>query len=252
MILRSELAHYLDNYLACGDFSDYAPNGLQVEGSDSIQRICTAVTASADVIKLAMEHKADALLVHHGFFWRAEEPCIIGMKRTRIGLLLQQNINLFAYHLPLDCHGEIGNNVCLAKLLHIPAPLSHAVGKNRDLVWVGKLAKPITAKAWQNQLTQSLNREPLVIEAGDHLIQTVAWCSGGAQDFIEKAQELGADAYLSGEVSERTFYQAKELGIHYFACGHHATERLGIQALGEHLALKYNISHLFIDSLNPV
>ena len=252
MILRSELAQYLDKYLACGDFSDYAPNGLQVEGSESIQRICTAVTASAEVIKAAIAEKADALLVHHGFFWRAEEPCIVGMKRIRIGSLLQQNINLFAYHLPLDCHDEVGNNVCLAKQLNINTVQSHAVGKNRDLLWFGKLVKPITASVWQKQIAQALNREPLLIEAGEHLIHTIAWCSGGAQDFIDQAHQLGADAYLSGEVSERTFYQAKELGIHYFACGHHATERLGIQALGEHLAVKYNLSHRFIDSLNPV
>ncbi|OGV41341.1 MAG: Nif3-like dinuclear metal center hexameric protein [Legionellales bacterium RIFCSPHIGHO2_12_FULL_42_9] len=252
MILRSELVAYAHHYLACNEFSDYAPNGLQVEGVDSIQRLCTAVTASADVIKTAVDYRADALLVHHGFFWRAEEPCVVGMKKTRIALLLQHNINLLAYHLPLDCHGEIGNNVCLAKRLDIELLSRHSVGGNRDLLWFGKLAKPLTAIAWQTRLSQVLDRKPLLVEGGSHLISQVAWCSGGAQDLIESAAKLGADAYLSGEISERTFYQAKELGIHYFAGGHHATERFGAQALGEHLAERFNVTHRFIDSENPV
>lgn len=252
MILRSELLSYLHNYLACSEFSDYAPNGLQVEGIDSVQRLCTAVTASADVIKTAVECRADALLVHHGFFWRAEEPCIVGMKKTRIALLLEHNINLLAYHLPLDCHGEVGNNFCLAKQFNIEVLSRHPVGGNRDLLWFGKLAKPLTASSWQAQLSKALDRKPLIVEGGNHLISQVAWCSGGAQDLIEQAAQLGADAYLSGEISERTFYQAKELGINYFACGHHATERLGVQALGAHLASKFNLTHRFIDSENPV
>ena len=252
MILRPELIAYLDNYLACRDFSDYAPNGLQVEGADSIQRLCTAVTASADVIQAVVASRADALLVHHGFFWRGEDPCIIGIKRKRIGLLLQHNINLLAYHLPLDCHTELGNNYCLAKQLNIEVVSRHAVGNNRDLLWFGTLKKPVTASVWQAHLSKVFDRKPLMVEGGNHLIHQVAWCSGGAQDFIENAAQLGADAYLSGEISERTFYQAKELGVHYFSGGHHATERFGIQALGEHLAQQYQLNHRFIDSSNPV
>ncbi len=252
MIFRSDLISYVHHYLACGDFSDYAPNGLQIEGVDSIQHLCTAVTASEDVIKSAIDCRADALLVHHGFFWRDENPCLVGMKRSRIALLLQHNINLLAYHLPLDCHDAVGNNFCLAKNLQIEVLSRHRVGNHRDLLWFGKLLKPLTASGWQDHLSKAFDRQPLVIEGGHHLISQVAWCSGGAQDLIETAAQLGADAYLSGEISERTFYQAKELGIHYFSCGHHATERLGVQALGAHLALQFNLSHQFIDSLNPV
>ena len=252
MILRSELIDYVDHYLACSEFSDYAPNGLQVEGVDSIQRLCTAVTASAEVIRAAVNGRADALLVHHGFFWRGENACMIGMKKTRIALLLQHNINLLAYHLPLDCHVEVGNNVCLAKQLDIEVLSRHQVGDHRDLLWFGKLSKSLTPRVWQTVVGKVLDRQPQVVEGGNHLISHVAWCSGGAQDLIEKAAQLGADAYLSGEISERTFYQAKELAIHYFAGGHHATERLGVQALGEHLASKYDLSHQFIDSANPV
>ncbi len=252
MIGRSELVDYLHTYLACDAFNDYAPNGLQVEGSSTIKKLCTAVTASQEVIQAAIDTGADTLLVHHGFFWRGEDACVVGMKRARLHLLLQHNINLLAYHLPLDSHAELGNNRCLATKLAIDVVGSYPVGANRDLLWVGTLPKPLQATAWQTKLAQAFDRQPLLVQAGEKPIHRVAWCSGGAQDLIEKAYELGADAYLSGEISERTYYQAKELGIHYFACGHHATERLGVQALGEHLAAKYSINHSFIDTLNPI
>lgn len=252
MITRQTLVDYLHTLLACDDFNDYAPNGLQVEGRDRVQRLCTAVTASQAVIARAAALQADALLVHHGFFWRGEQPTITGMKGKRISALLNHQINLLAYHLPLDCHATMGNNAQLALRLDLKEVAMHKAGGTANLLWSGRLAEPLSTVAWGQKLSQTLGREPLIIACGDKPIQRVAWCSGGAHDYIEEAVQLGVDAYFSGEVAERTYYQAKELGIHYFACGHHATERYGIQALGEHLAETFHLQHTFIDSDNPV
>lgn len=252
MILRDELASYLHEFLACANFDDYAPNGVQIEGSSQIRRICTAVTASLDIIEQAVSLKADALLVHHGYFWRGEAPVLKGMKRERIGKLITHNISLYAYHLPLDCHLELGNNACLAQLFKLTGVKSHQVGKIANLLWTGSLAKIENVNAFSTQLKKVLAREPIHLQGTDKPIRHIAWCSGAAQDLIEEAHALGVDAYISGEISERTYYQAKELGIHYFSCGHHATERYGIQALGKHLAARYELEHHFIDSLNPV
>lgn len=252
MIARDELAGYLDNYLSCSQFNDYAPNGLQVEGRLKIQRICTAVTASSDVIAKACDLKADALLVHHGFFWKGESPVVVGMKQRRLSSLLQYQLNLFGYHLPLDCHLEVGNNACLGRLFNLGNIKTHTAGKTPNLVWSGTFQTPLTVADCSQRLANILQREPLCVGGREQLIQSVAWCSGGAQDFIEDAYHLGVDAYISGEISERTFYQAHELGLYYFSCGHHATERYGIQALGRHLAERFDLQHTFIDSHNPV
>lgn len=252
MITRTELATYLNDYLACANFQDYAPNGLQVEGRSKINRICTAVTASEQTIMQAVELEADALLVHHGFFWRGEDSVITGMRRRRIGQLILNDMNLLAYHLPLDCHPTLGNNVCLADELELTDLKSHHAGKTPNLLWSGKLSRALSAQELSEHIKTSLQRPPLYVGGSDKLIQHIAWCTGGAQDLIEEASQLGVDAYLSGEVSERTYYQAQELNTHYFACGHHATERYGIQALGLHLASQFNLVHHFIDSENPI
>ncbi|KTD30826.1 putative NIF3-like protein 1 [Legionella moravica] len=252
MITRSELSLYLNDLLNCRQYTDYAPNGIQVEGKEHIKRICTAVTASEDVISQAIEWHADALLVHHGYFWRGEDPVITGMKRQRISKLLNHEINLFAYHLPLDCHPELGNNACLAKLLSLDSIQMHQVGTTDNLLWSGLLTEDMTEMQLGDFLERSFGRKPLHISGHSKRIKSIALCTGAAQDYIEHAHALGVDAYLSGEVSERTYYQAKELGIHYFSCGHHATERYGIQALGNHVAQYFNLSHLFLDSNNPV
>ncbi|WED43907.1 Nif3-like dinuclear metal center hexameric protein [Legionella cardiaca] len=252
MISRTKLASYLHEFLGCGNFHDYAPNGVQIEGKNDIKRICTAVTASAEAIEHAIALQADALLVHHGYFWRGEESIITGMKRQRISQLLTHDISLFAYHLPLDCHPEIGNNACLAKLLNVDSFKMHSAGKTPNLLWSGSFTKAKTANEFLLQLEDKLGRKPLHVEGSSKPIKYFAWCSGAAQDFIEEAYNLGADAYISGEISERTYYQAKELGIHYFACGHHATERYGVQELGKHLSSRFNVAHHFIDSANPV
>lgn len=252
MTTHAELSLYLNQLLRCDQYSDYAPNGMQVEGKEHIKRICTAVTASEDAIEQAIIWKADALLVHHGYFWRGEAPNITGMKRQRIKRLLQHEINLFAYHLPLDCHPDIGNNACLAKLFEVDLVHTHRAGNTDNLLWSGTLAQPLSHSELTHFLAKKLKRNPLSILGSDKPISHIAWCSGGAQDLIEDAFRLGADAYISGEVSECTFYQARELGIHYYSCGHHATERYGIQALGNHLAAHFDLLHQFVDSDNPV
>jgi len=252
VITRDELAAYLRDYLACDSFNDYAPNGLQIEGKDKIEHICTAVTASEEAIQKAVFLQADALLVHHGFFWRGEDPVIGGIKRKRIGPLIANNVNLFAYHLPLDCHPDLGNNACLAELLALESVQMHLAGKTPNLLWSGQLAEPMVASKFSEYLAEKLKREPICVSGSDKPISRLAWCTGAAQDFIVDAHQLGVDAYLSGEISERTYYQAQELGFHYFACGHHATERYGIQALGQHLSARFDVSHQFIDSANPV
>lgn len=252
MIERKQLASYLNELLNCSRYQDYAPNGLQVEGREQIKRICTAVTASEEVISQAVAAQADALLVHHGYFWRGEDPVITGMKRKRISALLNNDLNLYAYHLPLDCHPELGNNACLAKLLSIESIQMHKVGNTENLLWSGTLPLAMNAQQLADFVADKLGRKPQCIEGMSKEINQIAWCSGAAQDYIDQAKELGVDAYLSGEVSERTYYQAQELDIHYFACGHHATERYGIQALGAHLAKHFSLEHVFIDSSNPI
>ncbi len=252
MIHRDELQQYLHLHLECDRFKDHAPNGLQVEGRGVIKRICTAVSASEHAIAAAIACDADALLVHHGYFWSAESAVITGIKRNRIARLLRNDLNLYAYHLPLDAHATLGNNACLATLLCANSVQMHPVDGIPQLLWSGELSTAVTADLFKLQISQILDRAPLMISGGNNLIQRIAWCSGAAQSLIDQAHKFGVDAYLSGEVSERTFDQAKELGIHYFACGHHATERYGIQALGEHLATTFDLKHSFIDSDNPV
>ena len=252
MTTRTLLLDYLKDFLNLDQFKDYAPNGLQVEGQMEITRIRTAVTASHAVIEQACRDKASALLVHHGYFWRGEAPEICGMKRQRIAALLKHHMNLFAYHLPVDCHPELGNNACMARRLALTDISMHPIGGTSNLLWTGRLPEAMTADALGVLLNKIYKREPQCISGTSKSIQTLAFCTGGAQDLITEASALGVDAYLSGEVSERTYYQALELGLHYFACGHHATERDGIRALGEHLAMRFDVEHAFIDSDNPV
>ncbi len=248
MIEQAELTRYLLTLLDCHQFKDYAPNGLQVEGSTTVETLCTAVTASQE----AVNYKAQALLVHHGYFWKGESPTIVGMKKERVSRLLNANMNLYGFHLPLDCHLNLGNNACLAKLLKATQIESHTVDGIPNLLWTGEFEAAKTFDDLDTFLANTLNRVPMSIRGSQKDIKRIAWCSGGAQDYIEQAKILGADAYLSGEISERTYYQARELGIHYFSCGHHATERYGIQALGEHLSQKFDLKHFFIDNQNPV
>ncbi|MGS0680761.1 Nif3-like dinuclear metal center hexameric protein [Shewanella sp. 125m-7] len=248
---RTELGQYLANYLQISNFKDYAPNGLQVEGKLEINTIVTGVTACQALIDRAIELNADAILVHHGFFWKNEPEIIVGMKQKRIKALLANDISLFGYHLPLDAHPVVGNNAQLAEVLGI-SDAKVIDGVAQGLMWQGKLDAPLTAKALNQQISDKLNRPSQHLGEQDAMVSTVAWCTGGAQDYIDIAASMGIDAFISGEVSERTYHCAIEQGIQYYAAGHHATELYGIQALGAHLANQFGIKHHFVDIVNPV
>jgi len=228
-------------------FKDYAPNGLQLEGSHKINKLATAVTASLDVIKRAVDMNADAVLVHHGYFWRGEDQTITGMKKKRLALLIKNDMSLLAYHLPLDAHPEYGNNACLGRMFGITTTdVMEGLGN------IGELDEPIALAQFVAKVSDVLSRQPLVISAGSHPVKRIAWCSGGAQKYLMKAAAMGADVYLSGEISENTVHEAREMGVHYIAAGHHATERYGVQALGEHLATAFCLEHEYIEIDNPV
>jgi dinuclear metal center YbgI/SA1388 family protein len=247
MIKRADLVTYCDDYLDIGIFKDYCPNGLQVEGKESIKKIVSGVTANQALIDAAIEQRADLLLVHHGFFWKGEEPVLTGIKKRRLKALLQNDMNLLAYHLPLDANKSLGNNVLLAKKLGIKPQQYFSTN---EIALLGIIEKQ-SGEEFRQYISEVLNREPLHITA-DSMISTVALCTGAAQSYINQAIDLGVDAFISGEVSENTWHIAKENNIHYFAAGHHATERYGVQALGEHLAAKFSLEHIFIDIDNPI
>jgi len=247
MINRIDLVAYCNELLEIGIFNDYCPNGLQVEGCESITRIISGVTASQALIDAAIEHQADLLLVHHGFFWKNENPVLTGIKKRRLKSLLSNDINLLAYHLPLDAHKKLGNNILLAEKLGVTVEQFFTT---HEIALTGQV-KEQTGDEFRQHIANVLDREPLHIEA-DRSIVKVALCTGAAQSYIEQAIELGVDAFISGEVSENTWHIAKENNIHYFAAGHHATERYGVQALGEHLADYFSLKHEFVDIINPV
>lgn len=232
---------------------DYCPNGLQVEGKKTVKKIVTGVTASQALIEAAIDAKADAILVHHGYFWKGESQPITGMKGKRIRFLIQNDINLYAYHLPLDIHPQLGNNAQLAQLLDIETQ-GGLEGHPQSVAMFGAFKTPLSGQELSQKIETVLNRKPLHIspDEQDKEIKTVGWCTGGGQDYIELAAQSGLDAFISGEISERTTYIARELGIHYFAAGHHATERYGIKALGEWLAKEHGFDVTFIDIDNPV
>lgn len=251
MTSLNDIANYANRYLEAERFKDYCPNGLQVESTRPIRCLISGVTASQALIDAAIEHEGDALLVHHGYFWRNESATISGMKARRLRTLLENGIGLLAYHIPLDAHDEIGNNVQLAKRLGIS--LDGCFGDCGDMLLARYgTVPPCSASALAQKITQVLSREPQLVRGGDHQIKTVGLCTGAAQDYIVDAVGLGLDAYISGEISERTVHIAEEEGIHYYAAGHHATERYGVQALGAHLAERFSIAHRYIEIDNPV
>jgi len=240
------LNNYLNVLLQPERFSDYCPNGLQVEGKQEINKIVTGVTASMGLLEAALQASADAVLVHHGYFWRGESLPIIGMKKRRLQFLLQHDINLFAYHLPLDAHTELGNNVMLAKQLDLK------ITKWAEMLALAELSQPQPLETFAAHIEAKLKRKPQVIGDLQKPIKKIAICTGAAQGYIEQAVAAGVDVYISGEISEQTVHIARETGMSYISAGHHATERYGVQALGEHLAQKFGISHEFIDIDNPV
>ncbi|CZF80000.1 Putative GTP cyclohydrolase 1 type 2 [Grimontia celer] len=248
-----QLESLLNDFLKPFAIKDYCPNGMQVEGKAEVKKIVTGVTASQALIDAAIEQRADALLVHHGYFWRGEAEPLKGMKFKRIKALIENGINLYAYHLPLDVHPDVGNNAQLAKLLGIKQLGGLEDGNPNSVAVWGELPVTLSAEDFSDLLARKLNRQPLHIESGiAKSIKKVGWCTGGGQDFIDLAASKGMDAFVSGEISERTTYSARELGVHYFSAGHHATERYGVKALGEWLASEHGFNVSFIDIDNPV
>lgn len=252
MVLLQELVRYTNELLDIQNFRDYCPNGLQVQGNNEVQTIISGVTASQAFLDAAIDAGADALLVHHGYFWSGEDPCVVGMKRQRLGRLIAANVSLLAYHLPLDAHSDYGNNVQLGRLLGFDILGSFGRAPGDSLGLHGSLAAAMDAEALAQHIQTTLGREPMHIPGAANPIRTIAWCTGAAQSYIEQAVSLGVDAFVSGEISEQTVHVAREAGIHYFAAGHHATERYGVQALGGHLAHQFGVKHRFVDIDNPV
>lgn len=247
---RDVLVAAMNDYLRVDQFKDYCPNGLQVEGRDQVKRVITGVTACQALLDAAVVADGDLILVHHGYFWKNDNPRVTGMRKQRLQTLLKHDISLVAYHLPLDAHPVLGNNAQLAHLLDITMT-GHFGETNPPLGCVGRLAEPMSARELALWVEEKLGREVLHIGDAEDMVETIAWCSGAAQGFIEQAQETGVDVYLSGEISEPTAHVARETGIHYLAAGHHATERYGVQALGEWLAQEFGVEHQFIDVDNP-
>lgn len=244
-----ELLDYTGQLLEVERYRDYCPNGLQVAGKDEIGSIVSGVSASIALLEAAAEAEADMVLVHHGYFWKNEALCVTGIKRTRLKFLLERDINLVAYHLPLDAHPEIGNNAQLARILDID--IEGWFGEQMVAAH-GSLIEPMSLERFGRKITLGLQRKPLVIGVDNAVIRRVALCTGAAQDLLEHAVAMGVDAFITGEVSERTVHLARESGVAFIAAGHHATERYGVQALGEHLANRYGISHRYIEIDNPV
>jgi dinuclear metal center YbgI/SA1388 family protein len=248
-VLREELRTWLDSLLEAARFRDYCPNGLQVEGRERIQRVVCGVTACQALIEAAIERRADAILVHHGWFWKSEDGRVTGFRKQRMARLLGQDINLFAYHLPLDAHAILGNNAQLG--LRLGLQTNGHFGE-QDIGFVGVPPAPTAAGDFAWRLEQVLGRAPMLIGDPTRKVERIAWCSGGAQDYFEAALATGADAFISGEISEQTVHLARETGMAFIAAGHHATERYGVMALGGHLHEKLGIDCEFVDIDNPV
>ncbi|WWO96673.1 MAG: Nif3-like dinuclear metal center hexameric protein [Candidatus Dasytiphilus stammeri] len=244
---NTELEQLINQLLRSSSFRDYVPNGLQVTGRDQIFNIVSGVTACQALLEEAVKHRADAVIVHHGYFWNNESLVIKGIKRNRLKTILVNDINLYCWHLPLDAHPKLGNNAQLAKLLGIIVQ-----GEIVPLLWWGKFQDPLTSEGLNQLLSTKLGRVPL--HCGDnapHFITRIAWSTGAGQDLIEQAGNFGVDAFITGEVSEQTIHIARENGIHFFAAGHHATERGGIKALSKWLENNYALRVMFIDIENP-
>ena len=246
---REELVEYLEGLLQPANFRDYCPNGLQVEGRTEIVRVVAGVTASQALLDAAVARGADAVLVHHGYFWKGEDGRVTGIRRQRLKTLLGHDINLLAYHLPLDAHPELGNNAQLASRLDWQPDGRFG---EQDIAWLGQAAAPTTAGRLAERIAIELARQPLLIGDPERPVRRLGWCTGGAQGYFEQAIALGVDAFISGEISEQTVHLARESGVAYLACGHHATERYGVAALAAHLAAQCGLQCEFVDVDNPV
>ncbi|MDO4433372.1 MAG: Nif3-like dinuclear metal center hexameric protein [Alysiella sp.] len=249
MTTRQAIINWCNQTLHIDQFKDYAPNGLQIEGRDNIKRIITAVTASQAAINYAIEQQADMILVHHGFFWKSEPTVITGWKKNRIASLINNNINMAGYHLPLDAHPTLGNNAQLAIKMNWQ---HHASFGEQNLLNIGMLPEnQQTLPALLTQLEQRLDRKPIYVGTVSGSLKTVAWCTGGAQGYFQAAIEQGAQVYITGEISEAQYHLANETNTVFISAGHHATERYGIQALGAALVAEFGVEHRFFDEANP-
>lgn len=257
-VSRAELLGAFNRLLQPERFKDYGPNGLQVEGKSRVRRIVSGVTASLALIEAAVEWQADAIFVHHGLFWRGQDGRVTGWMKQRLALLLAHDINLFAYHLPLDAHPELGNNAQLGRLLGL-SPFEGEAGRfgESGLGFMGcRLAGASfdSADSLASHVSAVLKRQVVLVDrpAGHTAaIQNIAWCTGGAQGYFEAAIEAGADVFITGEISEPQAHYAREMGVAYVACGHHASERYGAPAVAGHVAAQYGLLHQFIDIDNP-
>jgi dinuclear metal center YbgI/SA1388 family protein len=246
---RQQLMEYLDGLLQPERFRDYCPNGLQVEGRAEVARVVAGVTASQALLDIAVARGADAVLVHHGYFWKGEDGRVTGIRRQRLKTLLANDINLLAYHLPLDAHPELGNNAQLANRFGWQPDGRFG---EQDIAWLGNVETPTTSGQLAAQIGAALARNPLLIGDPERPVRRLGWCSGGAQDYFEQAIALGVDAFVSGEISEQTVHLARESGVAYLACGHHASERYGVAALAAHLNRNCGLQCDFVDLDNPV
>ena len=242
------LVQYLDGLLEPGKLRDYCPNGLQVEGRGEVGKIVAGVTASQKLLDFAVREGADAVLVHHGYFWKGEDARITGMRKKRLATLLAHDISLLAYHLPLDVHPELGNNAQLAARC---GWLPEGRFGEQEIGWYGRLPTAVPLARLMSDVAAVLGRAPLAIGDPTRLVKRIAWCSGGAQGYFEQAIATGVDVYLSGEIFEPTLHLAEESGVAYLAAGHHATERYGVQALAAHLAARFGLDARFVDLDNP-
>jgi dinuclear metal center YbgI/SA1388 family protein len=244
-----ELENYTGQLLDATRFRDYCPNGLQVEGRADVRTLVSGVTASLLLIEAAIEADADAILVHHGYFWRSEPAPVVGVKRRRLGLLLQHDINLLAYHLPLDAHPDLGNNAQLGRELGFA--LDSWVG-DPAIIACGRPTIETDLAGLAMHVENVLGRKPLTIGTAGRPVRRIAWCTGAGQDYFPEAIAQGVDAFVTGEISEQTVHLARETGVAFISAGHHATERYGVQALGRHLAERFGLEHRFVDIDNPV
>lgn len=248
MVHRSEIETCLRELLAVERFKDYGPNGLQVEGRPTVQRLASGVTASLAFIEEAAAWGADALLVHHGLFWRGHDGRLTGWLRARVACLMREDLSLFAYHLPLDAHPQLGNNAQLGLRLGLNADGRFS---DQDLGFIGPALALTDPELLAHRLQAAVGRQPLVLPGDGRTLRRIAWCTGGAQGMFEAAIAAGADAYITGEISEPQAHLARETGVAFLSCGHHASERFGVQALGAHLAERFGLEHRFIDVQNP-
>jgi len=251
MCERAELLHAFDALLQPERFRDYGPNGLQVEGCARVRKIVSGVTASRALIDAAIAARADAIFVHHGLFWRGQDGCVTGWMKQRLTLLLAHDINLFAYHLPLDAHPELGNNAQLGLKLGL---LGQSRFGEQDMGWLGQRQDGLhfeSSKDLAAHIQQALSRSVVLVDDANKPIKNIAWCTGGAQSYFEAAIAAGADAFITGELSEPQAHYARECGVAYLACGHHASERYGAPAVAAHVAAQLGLAHEFTDIDNP-